>query len=92
VVGDRSEIYSRKLKASGFNLILFDRLEESIPVTAKVRYNMKDTAAVLSPAENPGWVLVEFEEPQRAITPGQSVVCYQGEYVVGGGTIEAVLG
>jgi tRNA-specific 2-thiouridylase len=92
VVGDRSEIYSRKLKASGFNLILFDHLEESIPVTAKVRYNMKDTAAVLSPAENPGWVLVEFEEPQRAITPGQSVVCYQGEYVVGGGTIEAILG
>jgi tRNA-specific 2-thiouridylase len=52
----------------------------------KTRYRQKDVPATLTPAEN-NQVRVTFAEPMRAVTPGQAVVFYQGDYVVGGGTI-----
>ena len=55
-------------------------------VKAKVRYRQKETDAVITPLEN-GNVSVDFETPQRAIAPGQAVVFYDGDTVVGGGTI-----
>lgn len=55
-------------------------------VKAKVRYRQKETDAVITPLEN-GNVSVDFEAPQRAIAPGQAVVFYDGDIVVGGGTI-----
>ena len=55
-------------------------------VKAKVRYRQKETDAVITPLEN-GNVSVDFETPQRAIAPGQAVVFYDGDIVVGGGTI-----
>ena len=55
-------------------------------VKAKVRYRQKETDAVITPLEN-GNVSVDFETPQRAIAPGQAVVFYDGNIVVGGGTI-----
>ena len=59
-------------------------------VTAKTRYRQKDVPAVIEPLAD-GKIKVTFDEPQRAITPGQAVVFYDGDYVVGGGIIAAPL-
>lgn len=90
IVGRESDLYSRELIADDVNLITVKRLTEPFAVTAKVRYNMKDSACLLSPQEGER-VKTVFDEPQRAITPGQAVVFYDGEDVVGGGTIADVL-
>ena len=55
-------------------------------VTAKIRYSHKGAPCEIR-AIGPDLVEVQFEEPQRAITPGQAVVFYDGDYVVGGGVI-----
>ena len=55
-------------------------------VMAKARSRMTEQPATIYPEEN-GFVRVEFDEPQRAITPGQAVVLYDGDTVIGGGTI-----
>ena len=55
-------------------------------VTARTRHSQREAAAVAEPLPD-GHVLVTFQEPQRAVTPGQAVVFYSGESVVGGGTI-----
>ena len=57
-----------------------------ISVTARTRYHAKEAAATVTPLED-GTVQVVFAEPQRAVTAGQAVVLYDGEIVVGGGTI-----
>ena len=89
VVGRDEDLYARELVATDFNLISLDALRDSIAVTAKIRYNTKDSPALLAPL--PGkQAHVSFPSPQRAITPGQAVVCYDGDDVVGGGTIDSV--
>jgi tRNA-specific 2-thiouridylase len=87
VLGDESEVFSRELTASQMNFITFEKLEESIAVKAKIRYSAKEAEAKVIPLSEDR-VKVVFEEPQRAITPGQAVVFYQDEVLVGGGTIE----
>ncbi|MGQ9699335.1 MAG: tRNA 2-thiouridine(34) synthase MnmA, partial [Armatimonadota bacterium] len=87
VVAGRESIYARRLVADEFNLVSVDSLQEPTRVTAKIRYNMVAAPAVLRPLTSQR-VEVEFDEPQRAVTPGQSVVCYHGECVVGGGIID----
>ena len=72
------------------NFIPFDKLEGEMKVQAKVRYSAKPAEATLYPLNN-GKVKVSFKDKQRAITKGQSVVFYDGQIVVGGGIIEAVL-
>ena len=72
------------------NFIPFDKLEGKLEVEAKIRYSAKAAKAVLYPLEN-GKVKVSFEDKQRAITKGQSVVFYNGNIVVGGGIIEKIL-
>ena len=57
-----------------------------LAVTAKTRYSQTEAAGILYP-EADGGVRVEFDAPQRAAAAGQSLVCYQGEAVVGGGII-----
>ncbi|TDA64480.1 MAG: tRNA 2-thiouridine(34) synthase MnmA [Clostridia bacterium] len=89
VVGPADEVYRRELEATDNNFIPFSRLEEEIHVQAQVRYRARPAPARLLPlAENR--VRVTFTAPQWAITPGQAVVYYQGEVLVGGGTIAAV--
>jgi len=80
---------ARSLLAAQPHWIDRERLTGDVVVSAKVRYNMADRPALLSPAEE-GRVRVTFEEPQVAITPGQAVVCYRDEVVLGGGVIERV--
>ncbi len=89
VAGTNEDLFSRELTASDVNFISIVEPTKPIAVTAKVRYNMKDSPAMLVPLENER-IQVRFETPQRAIAPGQAVVFYQGEDVVGGGTIDEV--
>ncbi|MDP4152049.1 MAG: tRNA 2-thiouridine(34) synthase MnmA [Bacillota bacterium] len=85
-LGKESELYSKKLTAFDVNLISISDLTEPMRVTAKTRYRQKEQPATLYPIEN-GNIEVVFDEPQRAITPGQAVVFYDSDIVVGGGTI-----
>ena len=86
IVGSEKELYSNRLYASELNFLVDINLNEPINVMAKVRYRAKEANAILYPPEN-GICKVEFEEPQRAITPGQSVVFYDRDVVLGGGKI-----
>jgi tRNA-uridine 2-sulfurtransferase len=91
VQGDKHpSLYSTSLIASGVNWIAgADKLPEGpFPCTAKFRYRQPDQGVKLTTRPD-GTVLVEFDQPQKAITPGQAVVFYQGEECLGGGTIEA---
>ncbi len=89
VLGNENEVFSGGLTASDLNFIFIDKLDGEMKVSAKIRYSAKPAAAVITPIDN-DTVSVRFETPQRAITPGQSVVFYDGDIVVGGGTIDAV--
>lgn len=86
IVGRDQEVFQKELIANNNNYILFDTLKSEIEIEAKIRYSAQPAKALLKPLDN-GEVLVKFGEPQRAITPGQAIVYYQGDYVVGGGTI-----
>ncbi|MDR0683705.1 MAG: tRNA 2-thiouridine(34) synthase MnmA [Spirochaetaceae bacterium] len=81
-----SELYSKTLTAGNINLIACDRLEGPLRVSVKTRYMQKAAAAVAEQTAD-DLIRVDFDEPQRAVTPGQAAVLYDGVYVVGGGTI-----
>jgi len=89
VVGGKDEVYARGLIAEDLNWIALDQLTEPLHVTAKVRYGKREGQAAVMPLAD-GRVQVTFAEPQRAVTPGQSVVFYQDDVVVGGGVIADV--
>ncbi|MBI4240905.1 MAG: tRNA 2-thiouridine(34) synthase MnmA [Candidatus Rokubacteria bacterium] len=86
VVGEGRDLESDRLVATGVNLIPFDRLEGELRAAAKIRHSHSPASATLRPLRADR-VEVLFDEPQRAVTPGQSVVFYQGALVVGGGII-----
>ncbi len=87
IVGDRSEIFGTRLVAAEINWIARGEIDCPIHVSAKIRYRHQEARAQVRPL-NAGEVLVEFAEPQMAITPGQTVVFYNGDVVLGGGIIE----
>lgn len=87
ILCDNASLFSNSLDASDFNWIAFENPPESITAKAKIRYNQKEeTAHVSITGENR--VHIEFDNPQRAIAKGQAVVLYDGDTVLGGGTIE----
>ena len=86
VLGPNSALMRRELVAERMNWISIPALTEPMAVEAKTRYRHTAAPAVVEPLAE-GRVRVIFETPQRAITPGQAVVLYQGDEVVGGGTI-----
>lgn len=90
VVGDEEEIFKNTLIAENVNFIPFDKLEHPMEVESKIRYSMPKSKATIYPLQE-GRVKVEFQDKQRAITKGQSVVFYSKDLLVGGGTIEEVL-
>ena len=89
-VGPNEALFSSALRANNWNWFPFPALTEPLAVTAKIRHSQTELTAIVYPEEN-GFARVEFASPQRAITPGQAVVLYQGDSVVGGGTITEVL-
>ncbi len=86
VVGAEEDLYRGTLWASEVNYISGSVPDGPVEVTAKIRYKATESSASLIPHE--GWAEIRFQKPQRAVTPGQAVVFYQGEEVVGGGIIE----
>lgn len=86
ILGSNDDLFSSTLTATDVNFISVEKLTGPMRVRAKVRYKQKETDATISPLEN-GDVRVVFDEPQRAIASGQAVVFYDGDIVVGGGTI-----
>jgi len=80
------ELYTKELVARNINLIPFDRIDNKIKIKAKVRYNQTEQPASVEQTSE-DTLHIEFESPQRAVTRGQAVVLYDGDVVVGGGTI-----
>lgn len=89
-VGSEEHLFHHILRASDWNWFPFPALSEPMRVKAKTRSRQFEQPATVYP-EADGWARVEFDEPQRAITPGQAVVLYRDDLVIGGGTIQAVL-
>ena len=90
IVGGKQDVYADEFIVSDLNWIAFSNLREPLTLKARIRYLHHEAEAVISPAEGDN-VIVKFTDPQLAITPGQAAVFYDGEVVVGGGTIERVL-
>lgn len=86
IVGPEEKLYSKELYAKDLNFILDIDLSKPVEVMAKVRYRAKPAKAILNVLSD-GNANVRFDEPQRAITPGQSVVFYIDDVVLGGGKI-----
>ncbi len=87
VLGDEDEVFSAGLTASDLNFISISELKDEMRVTAKIRYSAREASAIIRPL--PGnRAEVKFDETQRAVTPGQAVVFYDGDIVVGGGVID----
>lgn len=87
IVGTQEELYAKELYAEELNWLVFDKTPEKLECLAKIRYRAKEAKATVTKEKN--GVLVKFEEPQRAITKGQSVVFYDKEGIVlGGGKIQ----
>lgn len=86
VIGKNEDLFVNTLICDRVNFMAMEGLDGEVRLKAKIRYNHPGAECVISPAED-GKVRVTFDQPQRAITPGQAVVFYQGEYVAGGGII-----
>ena len=89
-VGPDEALFSNTLRANNWSWFPFPALTEPLKVTAKARSRHTPQTATVYPEEN-GFAKVIFDEPQRALTPGQTIVLYDGDIVVGGGTIAEVL-
>jgi tRNA-specific 2-thiouridylase len=87
VLGDESELLANHLIARHLNWIAFASLEKPLQAAAKIRYGSREVPVEVRPLAD-GRVDVHFLQPQRAITPGQSIVFYDGNTVLGGGVID----
>ena len=85
IVGEEKELYKKEILVTDINLLLIDEIKEPMEVEVKTRYSSKVAKAKIKQEENK--IKVIFDEPQRAITPGQSAVFYVGDIVLGGGKI-----
>lgn len=86
VVGSGDELLRREMTVARPNWIAIAELTEPLRVSVKIRSRHGEAAAVIAPGRD-GTVQVTFDEPQRAVTPGQAAVFYDGEIVIGGGWI-----
>ncbi len=85
-LGTNEDLFVESFTAGDLNLISVAELAEPMEVTVKTRYTAKEVPATIYPPEN-GRIFVRLQEKQRAVTPGQAAVFYQGDVVVGGGKI-----
>lgn len=86
VIGSNEESMSYYVRANHINFMSVEDISDEIRVWAKIRYNHKGAWCTVKKTDTDE-ILCTFDEPQRAITPGQAVVLYDGDYVLGGGTI-----
>lgn len=86
ILCENSGLFSKELYATDINLISCDKITEPLKIKARVRYNQPEQSATVEQIDE-NTIRVVFDEPQRAISKGQAVVLYDGDYVVGGGTI-----
>lgn len=86
ILCENHRLFSKELYATDINLISCDRIDKPMRVKARVRYNQPEQPATVEQTDN-NTLHIIFDEPQRAISKGQAVVLYDGEYVIGGGTI-----
>lgn len=87
IIGENEDLFHRTLKASHINCMALPSFEKPVRLTGKIRYNHKG-APCIAVQTGPDELTVTFDEPQRAITPGQALVLYDGSCVAGGGIIE----
>ncbi|MEG3071387.1 MAG: tRNA 2-thiouridine(34) synthase MnmA [Candidatus Syntrophopropionicum ammoniitolerans] len=90
-LGPEEAIFGADLIAADVNLVLYEQLPGPMELAAQIRYNGRPAPATVSPLPD-GRVQVHFHQPLRAITPGQAVVFYQDEYLVGGDAISSING
>jgi len=86
IVGGQENLYSKTLRAKRINLISTAKLDEPMRVSIKIRHRHEPAVATIEQASQDE-ILATFDQPQRAVTPGQAAVFYDGEVVVGGGWI-----
>jgi len=86
VIGTNEESMTREVRANHLNFMAVEDMEGEMRAFAKIRYNHKGAWCTVKRTEEDG-ILCVFDEAQRAVTPGQALVLYDGEYVLGGGTI-----
>ncbi|NOY69050.1 MAG: tRNA 2-thiouridine(34) synthase MnmA [Deltaproteobacteria bacterium] len=87
VVAPKSYLYAGSLIVGHINLIALDRIDSPMPITAKIRQKHQGAPALFEPLGNDRAKVI-FDSPQLAVTPGQSVVFYDNDVVLGGGIIE----
>jgi len=87
-VGEKKDVYGKELVAGKVNLVGIDRIDKPVKVDAKIRYKHATAPALVEPADEKGKLLVRFDKPQWAITPGQAIVFYRDDILLGGGIIE----
>jgi tRNA-uridine 2-sulfurtransferase len=86
IVGGEEHLYSRTLRTRRVNLIALEDLREPLRVAVKIRHRHEPAPAIIERIGKDE-IRATFDEPQRAITPGQAAVFYDGDIVVGGGWI-----
>lgn len=91
VIGENHELFSSKFLVTHLNFMAIERLIEPTNVQVKIRYRNAATPATILPGDGDDEALVVLERAQRAVTPGQSAVFYDGDLVIGGGVIASRL-
>jgi tRNA-specific 2-thiouridylase len=91
VVGERSEVFASEFTMSGVNWISAGNVKEPFTAKVRIRYRHNESEALITPLTGNA-SRIKFHQPQMAISPGQAAVFYDGDVVVGGGTIEKVVG
>ncbi|MDD2890686.1 MAG: tRNA 2-thiouridine(34) synthase MnmA [bacterium] len=88
IVGENNDLYIEDMLVDNLNWISVEKPVLPMPVSVKIRYNQTPVEAKLLPVENPMDILVKFNSPQRAVTPGQLAVFYEEDTVIGSGWIK----
>jgi tRNA-specific 2-thiouridylase len=92
VIGENHELFTQEFLVKNLNFIAIDQLNTSMDIQVKIRYRNAATPATIIPGKKQDdEIRVILETPQRAVTPGQSAVFYDGDSIVGGGIIEKIV-